>query len=86
MRRRIDGGVDGGDPEVLLGALVDRFADALGDVGAQLVEGVELGGLGGEVVVELGQDLFPHLLDLDGEDRVLAGELLGLVVLGEGRP
>ena len=32
--RRGDRGVYGGDPEVLLGALVDRFADALGDVGA----------------------------------------------------
>ncbi len=83
-RRRGDRGVDRGDAEVLLGALVDRLADALGDVGAQLLERVELGGLGGEVVVELGQDLFPHLLDLDREDGVLAGQLLGLVVLGEG--
>ena len=45
---------------------------------------VELGCLGGEIVVELGQDLFPHLLDLDREDGVFAGELLGLVVVGEG--
>ena len=83
-RRGVDGGVDGGDAEVLLGALVDRLADPFGDVGAQLLERLELRGLGGEVVVELGQDLLPHLFDLDGEDRVLAGQLLGLVVLGEG--
>ena len=62
---------------------VDGLGEALGDVGAQLLEGVELGGLGGEIVVELGQDLLPHLLDLDREDRVFAGELLGLVVVGE---
>ncbi len=61
----VDRGVDRGDPEVLLGALADRLAEPLGDVGAQLLERVELGGLGGEVVVELGQDLLPHLLDLD---------------------
>ena len=62
----------------------DRLGELLADVGAQLLERVELGGLGGEVVVELGQDLLPHLLDLDREDRVFAGELLGLVVVGEG--
>ena len=84
MRRALDGGVDRRDPEVLLDPLADRLAEALLDVGAQLLEGVELGGFGGEVVVELGQDLFAHLLDLDREDRVFAGELLGLVVVGEG--
>ena len=78
------GGVDRGDAEVLLDALADRLGEALGDVRAQLLERVELRGLGGEVVVELGQDLLPHLLDLDREDGVFAGELLGLVVVGEG--
>ena len=51
---------------------------------AQLLERVELGGVGGEVVVELGQELLPHLLDLDLEDGVFAGQVLGLIVLGEG--
>ena len=83
-RRRGDRGVDGGDPEVLLGALVDRFADALGDVGAQLLEGVELGSLGGELVIQLGEDLFAHLFDVDREDGALAGQLLRLVILREG--
>ncbi len=64
--------------------LPSAVADFLADVGAQLLERVELGGLGGEVVVELGQDFLPHLLDLDLEDRVFAGQVLGLVVVGEG--
>ena len=51
---------------------------------AKLVERVELRRLGGEVVVELGQVLLAHLLDRDREDRGLAGELLGLVIVGEG--
>ena len=62
----------------------ERLADFLADVGAQLLEGVELGGVGGELVVELGQDFLPHLFHLDREDRVFAGQVLGLVVLGEG--
>ena len=46
--------------------------------------GVELGGLEREVVVELGQSLLAHLAHLDLELRVLAGEVLGAVLLGEG--
>ena len=80
----VDGGVDRGDAEVLLGAAAERLADFLADVGAQLLQRVELGGVGGEVVVELGQDFLPHLFDLDFEDRVFAGQVLGLVVVGEG--
>src|SRR5581483_4604754 len=37
----------------------------------------------GELVVDLGLDGLRHLLDLDGEDRVLAGEALLGIVLGE---
>ena len=40
-------------------------------------------GLGGEVLVELGQLLGLDLLDRDGELRLLAGQVLGAVVLGE---
>ena len=46
--------------------------------------GVELGCLGGEVVVEIGKDLLPDLLHRDREARVLAGKLLDPVVLGKG--
>ena len=60
-----------------------RLGEALADVLAQLVERVEAG-LGGEVVVELGQLLGLDLLDRDGELGLLAGELLGAVVVGEG--
>ena len=49
-------------------------ASALADVLAQLVERVEAG-LGGEVVVELGQLLGLDLLDRDRELGLLAGEL-----------
>src|ERR1044072_8771974 len=77
-------GVDRGEPEVLLGPLPDRLGEPRGDVAAQLLEGLELGGLGGEIVVELGQHLLPHLLHLDREDGVFAGQLLSLVVVGEG--
>ena len=79
----VGGGFDRGDPEVLLDPLLDRLGEPLGDVGTQLLDGLELRRLGGEVVVEIGQDLFPHLLDLDLEDGLLAGQLLGAVVLGE---
>ena len=47
-------------------------------------EGVEAGGLDGEVVVELGEVLALDLLDVDLEDRVLAGEL-GRGVVGRER-
>ena len=53
------------------------------DVLAQLVERVEARGVGGELVVELRQDLAPDLLDGDRELAVLPGEVLGLVVVGE---
>ena len=80
----LDRGVDRRHPEVLLDALADGLAEARFYVISKLFHRVELGGFGGEVVVELGQDLFADLFDLDREDRVFAGELLGLVVVGEG--
>ena len=40
--------------EALGDLALEDLADLAGDVVAKLVEGVELGGLGGEVVVELG--------------------------------
>ena len=44
-------------------------AEALLEVGAQLVDGLELGGLGGELVVGLGEDLLLDVLDLDRGSR-----------------
>ena len=83
-RRVVDRGVDRGDPEVFLGAAVQRAADFLADVGAELLQRVELGGVGGEVVVELGEDFLPHLLHLHFEDGVFAGQFRFLVLVGEG--
>ena len=50
-----DGGVDGGLAELVLDRVLLRVLELVLDVGAQLVERVELARLGGEVVVELGQ-------------------------------
>ena len=58
--------------------------DARLDLAAQLVERVEAARLDGEVVVELRQALLLDLLDLDRERGVLAGEVLGRVVVREG--
>ena len=55
-----DGGVDRRDPEVLLDSLADRLGEPLLDVGAELGEGVELGRLRCEVVVEIGQERRTH--------------------------
>ncbi len=59
-------------------------------VGAQLLDGVELRGGGREVIVEIGQGLLPHVLDGDVEGglraavhRVVLGQL---VVVAEGVP
>jgi hypothetical protein len=82
--RVVDRRVHRGDAEVFLGAAVQRAADFLADVATELLQRVELGGVGGEVVVELGKDFFPHLFDLDFEDRVLARQFLFLVLVREG--
>src|SRR3954454_23329908 len=82
-RRVVDDGVEHGFAELRLDALLVGLAQLAGDVLAQLVERVEAGGVGGEVVVELGQLLALDLVDGDGELRLAAPELLGAVVLGE---
>ena len=76
------GGVEHGLAELGLDALLLALGEPLADVVAQLVERVEAG-LGGELVVELGQLLGLDLLDRDGELGLLAGQLLGAVVVGE---
>ena len=59
------------------------LGEAVDEVVAQLGEGVELGGLGGELVVEVGQHLGLDLVDGDLEVQLLLGGLLGVVgVLG----
>ena len=78
-----DRGVHRGLAELALDLALLRLADALLELGAQLVERVVAAGLDGEVVVQLGQPLLLDLLDLDGEGGVLAGEVLGRVVVGE---
>ena len=83
LRARHDG-VDGRLAELALDRALLGLLDALLDLRAQLVEGVVPACLDREVVVELGQPLLLDLLDVDGEDGVLAGQVLGLVVVGEG--
>ena len=82
--RVVHRGVDRCDAEVFLGTAVQRAADFLADVAAELLQRLELGRVGGEVVVEVRKDFFPHLFDRDLEDRVLAGQFLFLVVVREG--
>ena len=79
-----DGGVEHRLAELGLDRALLGLAQLVADVLAQLVERVEAGGLGGELVVELGQLLRLDLLDGDLELGVFPGELLGAVVVGEG--
>ena len=81
-RRAGHGGVEHRLAELGLDTALLALGEPLADVVAQLVERVEAG-LGGEVVVELGQLLRLDLLDRDGELGLLAGQLLGAVVVGE---
>jgi hypothetical protein len=60
-----------------------RALQALAQVGPELLQGVELAGLLGEVVVQLGQDLGLGLLDQDLEGDLAAGQLLA-GLLGQG--
>ena len=81
-RRR--GGVDRRLAELRVGAPLERRRDPRRELGPQLVEGVELGGICGELVVELGQSLLTHLLHDHVEPRILAGHLGLAVVVGKG--
>ena len=81
---RVRGGrVDRGLAELVLDRVLLRVLELVLDVGAQLVDGVELARLGGEVVVQLGQLLALHVLHVDVERGLPALELLGLVLVGE---
>ena len=83
--RRVGGsGVDDVLAELALELLSLELGDLRRDLLAHLGERVEAAGVGGEVVVELGQLLLLDLLDLGLEDGLLAGHLLGAVVVGEG--
>src|SRR5207302_918923 len=61
-----------------------ELLQAAGEIVAQLLQRVEAAGLGGEVVVELGQALGLDLGDGHLEGRGLPAEVAALVVLGEG--
>ena len=69
--RAAGGRVHRGLAELLVGAAARRPRRSATDLVAQLGERVELRGLGGEVVVEVGQLLLAHLLDRDRELAVL---------------
>ena len=62
-RRVLDGLLDGGGAELALRARLGGRLQALAHVVAQLVDGLELADVGGEGVVELGDDLLLDLLD-----------------------
>ena len=79
-----DDGVHRGLAELGLDRPLLRLRDPRLDLRAQLVERVVAACLDREVVVQLGQLLLLDLLHLDGERGVLAGELLGRVVVREG--
>ena len=76
-------GVERGLAEALGDLSLEDLAYPALDLLAELGNGVELGGLGGEVVVELGQLLLAHLAHPDLELGGLARHLLAGVVVGE---
>ena len=80
-------GIGGRLEDRLLELPLDRvligLTEPLGDVVAQLGERVEAASLEGELVVEVGQALLAHLLDRRLEGRLLAGQLLGPVLVRE---
>ena len=57
--------------------------DALADGVLQLVQGVVLADVLGEIVIQFGQLLVLDLVQLDLEGGILASQLLSLVLLGE---
>ena len=63
-------------------ALLRAAAQIFLQAEAQAGESLEVAGLGGEVVVGVGQDLLLDLLDIDGEDGGAAGDVLVVPVVG----
>ncbi len=87
--RHLDGGerdgfVDGRGAELAAHTRLGGRLHTRADVGAQFLERIELADVGGEGVIQLGHDLGLDLLHVDLEGGRLAGELLGLIVVGEG--
>ena len=70
------------DSQIVL--LVQLLLVGLADGLLELLQGVVLGAVLGQLVVQSGQLLVLDLVQLDLEDGGLAGQLLGLVLLGEG--
>ena len=82
-RRLVGGGLQDGLLELALDRGLVGLPQPGGDVVAQLLQRVKAAGLGGELVIELGEQLGLDLRDGDLEDRVLLTEIVG-VALGEG--
>ena len=78
------GRIDGGLTELALDRVLLSLAQACADILRQLRQGVVAAGLDRQLVVELGQALLLDLLDGHVEGRLLAGQVVGLVVVGEG--
>ena len=70
----------GGFPGLGIGGLLHLLLQ----IGAVLGQGVEVADLGGELVIQLGQLLAGDGVQLHMEHRVLALEVLGVILLGEG--
>ena len=70
------------DRQVVL--LVQLLLVGLADGLLELLQGVVLGAVLGQLVVQSGQLLVLDLVQLDLEDSGLAGQLIGLILLGEG--
>src|SRR5215213_395026 len=82
-RRVVDGRVEHRLAELGLDRSLLLLGEVSADVLAQLVERVEAGGVGSQLVVELRQNSRAHLLDGDRELGWSAGEVVGAVVVGE---
>ena len=70
--------------ELGVGLLIRVFLQTLADGLFILVKRVELGHVLGELVVQLGKLLFLDLAALNVEHGGLAGQILSLIILGEG--
>src|SRR4029079_9535321 len=78
--RRVGRRVDGGVAKVAVGPGLECGGDPTTDLLSELLDGVELGGVGDEVVVELGEPLLANLLDGDLEAPQLSRQVLWPVV------